>query len=292
MTYDGQHWHATEDCFCCARCKKSLLGRPFLPKQGQIFCSRACSVNEDANGSDSSDSAFQSGRPREARHSSSKSSKSSSNNSGGNGSSGRYSADVDPLSLQMDLLSLSSQAPSLNREPPSWKKQTDRYGYESRNEPSPTPLQLLSQCNVRTSYAQQDSRPKESAPSKRPPISALKGHSFNENWLQTEPDERYPAELKAQASFNEPPASGFMDKRSISMYAFQREREREREREVAAQLGRSRNPISALGFSEHLTPLEQTPRGSMESLALSNATGSSRLDSGLLLLLLKHDFFS
>uniref|UniRef100_A0A8B9TA15 Prickle planar cell polarity protein 2 n=1 Tax=Anas platyrhynchos TaxID=8839 RepID=A0A8B9TA15_ANAPL len=60
MTYDGQHWHATETCFCCAQCKKSLLGRPFLPKQGQIFCSRACSVGDDPNGSDSSDSAFQS----------------------------------------------------------------------------------------------------------------------------------------------------------------------------------------------------------------------------------------
>lgn len=278
MTYDGQHWHATEDCFCCARCKKSLLGRPFLPKQGQIFCSRACSVNEDANGSDSSDSAFQSGRTREGRHSGSKSSKSSSNsNSGGNGSSGRYSADVDPLSLQMDLLSLSSQAPSLTREPPSWKKQTDRYGYEGRNESFPTPLQLLSQCNIRTSYTQQDSRPKESAQSKRPPISALKGHSFNENWLQPETEDHHPSGLKAQASFNELPSSGFMDKRSISMHAFQREREREREREVAAQLGRSRNPISALSFSEQLTPLEQTPHGSMESLALSNATGSSCL---------------
>lgn len=233
-------------------------------------------MNEDTNGSDSSDSAFQSGRTRETRHSSSKSSKSSSNStSGGNGSSGRYSADVDPLSLQMDLLSLSSQAPSLTREPPSWKKQIDRYGYESREESSQTPLQLLRQCNIRTSYTQQDSRPKESAQSKRPPVSAFKGHSFNENWLQPEPEDRYPAELKAQASFNELPSNGFMDKRSVSMHAFQREREREREKEVAVQLGRSRNPISALGFSDQLTPLEQTPRGSMESLALSNATGSS-----------------
>lgn len=270
MTYDGQHWHATEDCFCCARCKKSLLGRPFLPKQGQIFCSRACSVNEDANGSDSSDSAFQSGRPHEARHSRSKSRKSSSiGKNGGKGPSGRYSADVDPLSLQMDLLSLSSQAPSLTREPPSWKKQTDRYGYESQNESSPTPLQLLSQCNIKTSYTQQDSRPKEFVQIKRPPVSALKGHSCNENWFQPEPEVRYSSEVKAQASFSELPASGFMDKRSISMHAFQRERERE----AAALLGRSRNPISALSFSEQLTPLEQTPRGSMESLALSNATG-------------------
>uniref|UniRef100_A0A3B4CD82 Prickle homolog 2b n=2 Tax=Pygocentrus nattereri TaxID=42514 RepID=A0A3B4CD82_PYGNA len=283
MTYGGQHWHATETCFCCARCKKSLLGRPFLPKQGQIFCSRACSVGEDANGSDSSDSAFQNARTREARRSS-KSSKTSSGGAGGSGkgSSGRYSADVDPLSLQMDLLSLSSQTPSLSREPSSWKNPTEMYDYESRNESSPTPLQLLSQCNIRTSYSPnpapgqpQDNRLKEPTPSKRPPISALKGHSCNENWFQAEPEDYYPPKLKPQASFNELPPNGFMDKRSVSLHVFQRERDRERDREVGPQVGRSRNPISALGFSEQLTPLEQTPRGSMESLALSNATGTS-----------------
>lgn len=46
MTYDGQHWHATEECFCCTHCKRSLLGRPFLPKQGQIFCSQSCSAGQ------------------------------------------------------------------------------------------------------------------------------------------------------------------------------------------------------------------------------------------------------
>lgn len=49
MTYDGQHWHATEECFCCTHCKRSLLGRPFLPKQGQIFCSRSCSAGQVGN---------------------------------------------------------------------------------------------------------------------------------------------------------------------------------------------------------------------------------------------------
>ncbi|CAG5124393.1 unnamed protein product, partial [Candidula unifasciata] len=33
MTHDGQHWHASE----------ILLGRPFLPKHGVIYCSAACS---------------------------------------------------------------------------------------------------------------------------------------------------------------------------------------------------------------------------------------------------------
>ncbi|XP_028849825.1 prickle planar cell polarity protein 3 isoform X2 [Denticeps clupeoides] len=60
MTYEGQHWHASEACFCCARCRVPLLGRPFLPRGGLIFCSRPCSLGEDPNNSDSCDSALQS----------------------------------------------------------------------------------------------------------------------------------------------------------------------------------------------------------------------------------------
>ncbi|XP_033940195.1 prickle-like protein 1a [Pseudochaenichthys georgianus] len=69
MTYDGLHWHATESCFSCAQCKSSLLGCPFLPHQGRIYCSKACSLGEDVHASDSSDSAFQSARSRESRRS-------------------------------------------------------------------------------------------------------------------------------------------------------------------------------------------------------------------------------
>ncbi|XP_039988454.1 prickle-like protein 1a [Xiphias gladius] len=69
MTYDGLHWHATESCFSCAQCKSSLLGCPFLPHQGNIYCSKACSLGEDVHASDSSDSAFQSARSRESRRS-------------------------------------------------------------------------------------------------------------------------------------------------------------------------------------------------------------------------------
>ncbi|KAM9328710.1 prickle-like protein 1 isoform 1-T2 [Pholidichthys leucotaenia] len=69
MTYEGVHWHATDECFSCAQCKMSLLGCPFLPKQGQIYCSKACSQGEDIHASDSSDSAFQSARSRESRRS-------------------------------------------------------------------------------------------------------------------------------------------------------------------------------------------------------------------------------
>ncbi|KAJ7317498.1 hypothetical protein JRQ81_003660 [Phrynocephalus forsythii] len=70
MTYEGQHWHATDACFSCSRCRQPLLGKPFLPKQGQIFCSRACSLGEDPNGSDSCDSAFQSARSQDSRRAS------------------------------------------------------------------------------------------------------------------------------------------------------------------------------------------------------------------------------
>lgn len=59
MTYEGQHWHASEACFCCARCQLPLLGKPFLPRRGLIFCSRPCSLGEDPNNSDSCDSALQ-----------------------------------------------------------------------------------------------------------------------------------------------------------------------------------------------------------------------------------------
>ncbi|XP_041347629.1 prickle planar cell polarity protein 3-B-like isoform X2 [Gigantopelta aegis] len=43
MTHEGQHWHATDHCFRCHTCQKSLLGHPFLPKHGVIYCSAACS---------------------------------------------------------------------------------------------------------------------------------------------------------------------------------------------------------------------------------------------------------
>lgn len=47
MAYEGQHWHASERCFCCSRCGRALLGRPFLPRRGLIFCSRACSLGSE-----------------------------------------------------------------------------------------------------------------------------------------------------------------------------------------------------------------------------------------------------
>ena len=53
MTHEGQHWHATASCFCCHTCHSSLLGRPFLPRRGSIFCSIACSKGEPPTPSDS-----------------------------------------------------------------------------------------------------------------------------------------------------------------------------------------------------------------------------------------------
>ncbi|XP_045501880.1 protein prickle-like isoform X2 [Colias croceus] len=54
MSHEGQHWHATERCFACHTCRSSLLGRPFLPRKGAIFCSIACSKGEPPTPSDSS----------------------------------------------------------------------------------------------------------------------------------------------------------------------------------------------------------------------------------------------
>ncbi|XP_071810018.1 prickle planar cell polarity protein 3-like isoform X2 [Asterias amurensis] len=48
MSHEGQHWHATQKCFQCCTCGTSLLGRPFLPKHGLIYCSGTCSRGEKA----------------------------------------------------------------------------------------------------------------------------------------------------------------------------------------------------------------------------------------------------
>ncbi|XP_071448786.1 testin [Hetaerina americana] len=36
------NWHVTANCFCCASCKKFLLGGKFTVKETQPFCSRTC----------------------------------------------------------------------------------------------------------------------------------------------------------------------------------------------------------------------------------------------------------
>ncbi|XP_070497504.1 protein espinas-like isoform X1 [Chironomus tepperi] len=53
MSHDGQHWHATDQCFSCSTCRCSLLGRPFLPRRGSIYCSIACSKGEPPTPTDS-----------------------------------------------------------------------------------------------------------------------------------------------------------------------------------------------------------------------------------------------
>uniref|UniRef100_A0A6I8RLC3 Prickle planar cell polarity protein 2 n=1 Tax=Xenopus tropicalis TaxID=8364 RepID=A0A6I8RLC3_XENTR len=281
MTYDGQHWHATENCFCCAHCKKSLLGRPFLPKQGQIFCSRACSVGEDPNGSDSSDSAFQNARAKESRRSA-KIGKNKGKLDDGNMNqcgplhvaSNRLSADVDPLSLQMDLLSVSSQNPSLNRDQ-LWRSRDELYHYGNKIErsQSQSPLQLLSQCNIRTSYntgqgagAQPDMWAKHFNNQKR--SLSMMGHS--ESFSQEGREDYYQGRVRQQESFSDASNHSFNEARSsLRVPKF------EEKKPMNPQQCRSRHPINALKFTEGLTPTEQTPRGSMESLALSNATGVS-----------------
>lgn len=45
MTHLGRHWHATERCFACANCNRSLLGQPLVPHQSRLYCSIACRAN-------------------------------------------------------------------------------------------------------------------------------------------------------------------------------------------------------------------------------------------------------
>lgn len=289
MTYDGQHWHATESCFCCAHCKKSLLGRPFLPKQGQIFCSRACSAGEDPNGSDSSDSAFQNARAKESRRSA-KIGKNKgkaeepmlNQHSQLQVSSNRLSADVDPLSMQMDLLSLSSQTPSLNRDP-IWRSRDEPYHYGNKMEQnqSQSPLQLLSQCNIRTSYspggqgagAQPDMWAPHFSNPKRSSSLAMKGHGGS--FIQECREDYYPGRLRSQESYSDMSSQSFSETRGSIQVPKYEEEEEEEEGALSTQQCRTRHPISSLKYTEDMTPTEQTPRGSMESLALSNATGLS-----------------
>ncbi|NXN39482.1 PRIC2 protein, partial [Rhinoptilus africanus] len=285
MTYDGQHWHATETCFCCAQCKKSLLGRPFLPKQGQIFCSRACSVGDDPNGSDSSDSAFQSARAKESRRSAKIGKNKAKSEEGARSpcsqlqvTSNRLSTDVDPLSLQMDLLSLASQTPSLNREH-LWRSRDELYHYGGKMEQSQSqsPLQLLSQCNIRTSYnpsqvpgSQPDLWAKHFSNPKRSSSLAMKGHGGS--FIQDCREDYYSGRLRSQESYSDMSNQSFPETRaSLKVPKY----EEEGDGGMPTPQCRTRHPINALKFTEDLTPTEQTPRGSMESLALSNATGLS-----------------
>ncbi|NXQ27539.1 PRIC2 protein, partial [Alaudala cheleensis] len=285
MTYDGQHWHATETCFCCAQCKKSLLGRPFLPKQGQIFCSRACSIGDDPNGSDSSDSAFQSARAKESRRSAKIGKNKGKGEEGARSpcnqlqvSSNRLSTDVDPLSLQMDLLSLASQTPSLNRDH-LWRSRDELYHYGGKMEQSQsqTPLQLLSQCNIRTSYnptqvpgSQSDLWAKHFSNPKRSSSLAMKSHGGS--FIQDCREDYYSGRLRSQESYSDMSNQSFPETRgSVKVPKY----EEEEEGGMPTSQCRTRHPINALKFTEDLTPTEQTPRGSMESLALSNATGLS-----------------
>uniref|UniRef100_A0A3Q3DDP9 Prickle homolog 2b n=1 Tax=Hippocampus comes TaxID=109280 RepID=A0A3Q3DDP9_HIPCM len=251
MTYDGRHWHASEGCFCCARCKRPLLGRPFLPERGRIFCSRSCGAGEEPDGSDSSDRAFQSARSATESGRGSEAPK-----SGGGGRTETSWGRVDPLSFQMDLLSLSSQTPALTREPAAWQDNdrdrdrereqiVDGSKFESRAETSarPSPPQLLSQRDVRTS-----------------------SNSPSTGQKQQQQDRR-----RQNGGFS-------ARERSVGLRGFRRDGEAAPPPD--ARTPTSPNPIGALHLAERPTPLERTPGGSAESLALSDTAGDSAPGDG------------
>lgn len=40
LQHDNQVWHGTDKCFLCSYCRQSLVGQPFLPKYGRVFCGK------------------------------------------------------------------------------------------------------------------------------------------------------------------------------------------------------------------------------------------------------------
>ena len=67
MSHDDQHWHATDSCFVCGTCRVSLIGMPFLPKRGTIYCCLACSKGEPPTPSDSNNTIVKKTKQRSAQ---------------------------------------------------------------------------------------------------------------------------------------------------------------------------------------------------------------------------------
>ncbi|XP_047126467.1 testin isoform X1 [Hydra vulgaris] len=42
ISYKEAHWHASENCFKCITCSKSMLGEQFIYKDNKVFCSAQC----------------------------------------------------------------------------------------------------------------------------------------------------------------------------------------------------------------------------------------------------------
>ena len=40
LQHENLIWHGTDECFVCAFCSLSLLGQPYLPRHGKVFCSK------------------------------------------------------------------------------------------------------------------------------------------------------------------------------------------------------------------------------------------------------------
>jgi prickle len=47
MSHEEHHWHANNSCFSCHSCKSGLVGKPFLPRDRQIFCCHGCLKIDD-----------------------------------------------------------------------------------------------------------------------------------------------------------------------------------------------------------------------------------------------------
>lgn len=108
---------------------------------------------------------------------------------------------------------------------------------------------------------------------KRSSSMALKGHGGS--FIQECREDYYPGRLMSQESYSDMSSQSFNETRGSIPVPKYEEEEEEEEGGISTQQCRPRRPLSSLKYTEDMTPTEQTPRGSMESLALSNATGLS-----------------
>ena len=40
LQHEQQVWHGTDKCFVCTFCSVTLVGQPYLPRDGKVFCSK------------------------------------------------------------------------------------------------------------------------------------------------------------------------------------------------------------------------------------------------------------
>ncbi|KAI5707430.1 hypothetical protein M8J77_002443 [Diaphorina citri] len=160
MSHEGQHWHATDSCFCCATCSLSLLGRPFLPRAGVIFCSIACSKGEPPTPSDSSGPGLRPQRPRK---------------------SSKAAVTAAPEERGESPSRVSSSQPGAKSPKPSRKHSAKSHPPLSQDPPSPTTDPALVNSNNPDSVRKPPSEPQHNRGDSKPGDQSCDIYEANES---------------------------------------------------------------------------------------------------------------